>query len=90
MNQYSCLIYLNQILKRLKITPADVLIWEYSIKKGKTITESVANELVNESFSSFLFNSPNEFGEFMNSAPDKGETKYLVFAHNKVNFNGKK
>ena len=24
----------------------------------------------------------------MNSAPDKGETKYLVFAHNKVNFNG--
>jgi hypothetical protein len=53
-----------------------------------TAFESVANELVNESFSSFLFNSPNEFGEFMNSAPDKGETKYLVFAHNKVNFNG--
>ena len=57
-------------------------------KKEVEITESVSNELVNESFSSFLFNSPNEFGEFMNSAPDKGETKYLVFAHNKVNFNG--
>ena len=75
-------------IKKIEDNIADVLIWEYSIKKGKTITESVANELVNESFSSFLFNSPNEFGEFMNSAPDKGETKYLVFAHNKVNFNG--
>lgn len=75
-------------IKKIEDNIGDVLIWEYSIKKGKEITESVSNELVNESFSSFLFNSPNEFGEFMNSAPDKGETKYLVFAHNKVNFNG--
>jgi hypothetical protein len=46
------------------------------------------NAELNESFSSFYFDSPNEFGQFMNSAPAKGETKYLVFAHNKADFNG--
>ena len=46
------------------------------------------NVELNESFSSFLFDSPNDFGQFSNNAPTKGETKYLVFAHNKADFNG--
>ena len=79
---------LNSIIDLLKKCKSSIKRFNKPEEVEGTAFESVANELVNESFSSFLFNSPNEFGEFMNSAPDKGETKYLVFAHNKVNFNG--
>ena len=45
---------------------------------------------VNESipFGSYYFNSRTEFGEHSDSLPEKGETKYLVFAHNSADFNG--
>lgn len=45
-------------------------------------------ESVNESMSSYYFTSPSEYGQFANEAPAKGETKYLVMATNKANFNG--
>ena len=45
-------------------------------------------ESVNESMSSFYFNSPSEFDAFSSDAPAKGETKYLVMANNRANFNG--
>ena len=38
--------------------------------------------------SSYYFTSPSEYGQFANEAPAKGETKYLVMATNKANFNG--
>lgn len=43
---------------------------------------------VNESMSSFYFTSPSDFDAFSNDAPAKGETKYLVMANNRANFNG--
>jgi hypothetical protein len=45
-------------------------------------------ESVNESMSSYYFDSPSEYGQFSNEAPAKGETKYLVMATNKALFNG--
>ena len=49
--------------------------------------ESVDTEL-NESMSSYYFNSPSEFYEYSDMAPEKGETKYLVMATNKADLNG--
>ena len=43
---------------------------------------------INESMSSYYFNSPSEFYEYSDMAPKKGETKYLVMATNKADFNG--
>lgn len=60
------------------------------MKHIKTL-ESFLNESnteLNESMSSYYFDSPSEFGQFSSEAPAKGETKYLVMANNKVNFNG--
>ena len=47
---------------------------------------------VNESiqFGSYYFNSRTEFGEYSDDLPAKGETKYLVFAHNQVDFYGQR
>ena len=45
---------------------------------------------VNESniMNSYYFTSPAEFGQFSSDAPAKDETKYLVMAMNKADFNG--
>ena len=55
----------------------------------KNFSESL-NQAVNESvpFGSYYFNTRTEFGEHSDSLPEKGETKYLVMAHNSVDFNG--
>lgn len=47
---------------------------------------------VNESiqFGSYYFNTRTEFGEYIDDLPEKGETKYLVFAHNQVDFYGQR
>ena len=37
---------------------------------------------------SYYFTSPAEFGQFSSDAPAKDETKYLVMAMNKADFNG--
>ena len=63
-------------------------------KGGQTLfvegIESAIIESVNESdvMNSYYFTSPSEFGEFSSDAPGKGETKYLVMATNKADFNG--
>jgi hypothetical protein len=46
------------------------------------------NAEVNESMSSYYFTSPSEYGQFSSESPAKGETKYLVMANNRANFNG--
>ena len=45
---------------------------------------------VNESipFGSYYYNTRTEFGEHGDNLPEKGETKYLVFAHNNADLNG--
>lgn len=45
---------------------------------------------VNESipFGSYYFNTRTEFGEHGDNLPEKGETKYLVFAHNSADLDG--
>ena len=45
-------------------------------------------ESLNESMSSYYFDSPSEYGLFSNQAPAKAETKYLVMSTNKALFNG--
>lgn len=47
---------------------------------------------VNESiqFGSYYYNNRTEFGEHSDNLPEKGETKYLVFAHNQVDFYGQR
>ena len=45
-------------------------------------------ESINESMSSYYFDSPSEYGLFSNEAPAKAETKYLVMATNKALLNG--
>ena len=47
---------------------------------------------VNESiqFGSYYYNSRTAFGEFSDNLPEKGDTKYLVFAHNEVDFYGQR
>ena len=61
-----------------------------NIKTFKGFNESLKSEEVNESipFGSFYFNSRTEFGDHIDSLPEKGSTKYLVMAHNNVDFNG--
>lgn len=57
-------------------------------KGGQTLfTEGLE---VNESniMNSYYFTSPAEFGQFSSDAPAKDETKYLVMAMNKADFNG--
>ena len=51
---------------------------------------SVDSETTNESsiMNSYYFTSPSEFGQFSSEAPAKEETKYLVMATNKADFNG--
>jgi len=60
-----------------------------SLSSFKNFSESL-NQAVNESvpFGSYYFNTRTEFGEHSDSLPEKGETKYLVMAHNSVDFNG--
>jgi len=68
---------------------------EYKKKKKimkhiKTL-ESFLNESnteLNESMSSYYFTSPSEYDQFASEAPAKGETKYMVMANNRANFNG--
>jgi len=45
---------------------------------------------VNESipFGSYFYNDRTSFGEHADNLPEKGETKYLVFAHNSADLNG--
>ena len=61
-----------------------------NIQSFESFTENVKNEEVNESipFGSYYFNSRTEFGEHSDSLPEKGETKYLVFAHNSADLDG--
>ena len=60
-----------------------------SLSSFKNFSESL-NQAVNESvpFGSYYFSTRTEFGEHSDSLPEKGETKYLVMAHNSVDFNG--
>lgn len=41
-------------------------------------------------FGSYYYNSRTAFGEFSDNLPEKGDTKYLVFAHNEVDFYGQR
>ncbi|MBD43634.1 MAG: hypothetical protein CMC65_00070 [Flavobacteriaceae bacterium] len=61
-----------------------------NIQSFESFTENVKNEEVNESipFGSYYFNSRTEFEEHSDSLPEKGETKYLVFAHNSADLDG--
>ena len=61
-----------------------------NLKTFEAFNQSVKNGEVNESipFGSYYFNSRTEFGEHSDSLPEKGATKYLLFAHNNVDFNG--
>ena len=54
------------------------------ISEAKDSNETAINELMN----SYYFTSPSEFDQFSSDAPAKGETKYLVMANNKADFNG--
>lgn len=47
-------------------------------------------EKLNESipFGSYFYNDRTSFGEHADNLPEKGETKYLVFAHNNADLNG--
>jgi len=47
---------------------------------------------VNESiqFGSYYYSTRTEFGEHGDNLPEKGNTKYLVFAHNEVDFYGQR
>jgi hypothetical protein len=61
-----------------------------NIQSFESFTGNAKSEKVNESipFGSYYFNSRTEFGEHSDNLPEKGETKYLVFAHNSADFNG--
>jgi hypothetical protein len=60
-----------------------------SLSSFKNFSESL-NQAVNESlpFGSYYFNTRTEFGEHSDNLPEKGATKYLLMAHNNVDFNG--
>ena len=49
-------------------------------------------ESLNESiqFGSYYYNNRTSFGEHSDNLPEKGDTKYLVFAHNEVDFYGQR
>jgi hypothetical protein len=57
------------------------------IKTFKGFRESL-NESIQ--FGSYYYSSRTAFGEFSDSLPEKGDTKYLVFAHNEVDFYGQR
>lgn len=61
-----------------------------NIQSFESFTENVNTEEVNESipFGSYYFNTRTEFGEHADNLPEKGATKYLLMAHNNVEFNG--
>jgi|TARA_B100000768_G_scaffold138206_1_gene129334 hypothetical protein len=61
-----------------------------NIQSFESFTGNAKSEKVNESipFGSYYFNSRTEFGEHSDNLPEKGATKYLVFAHNSADFNG--
>ncbi len=40
------------------------------------------------SFGTHYYNDRTSFGEFSDDLPEKGETKYLVFAHNRADLDG--
>lgn len=60
------------------------------MKKIKTF-ESF-RESLNESiqFGSYYYSTRTAFGEHSDNLPEKGDTKYLVFAHNEVDFYGQR
>lgn len=41
-------------------------------------------------FGSYYYNDRTSFGEHGDNLPEKGNTKYLVFAHNEVDFYGQR
>lgn len=49
-------------------------------------------ESLNESiqFGYYHYSTRTAFGEYADDLPEKGETKYLVFAHNEVDFYGQR
>lgn len=62
-----------------------------NIKSFESFTEA-NNISVDESiqFGTYHYNSRTEFGEHSDNLPEKGETKYLVFAHNSADFYGQR
>ena len=56
------------------------------LEEAKYASELVINE--SNIMNSYYFTSPSEFGQFSSDAPAKDETKYLVMAMNKADFNG--
>ena len=62
-----------------------------NIKKFEDFTKT-DYKAVDESiqFGSYYYNSRTEFGEHGDDLPAQGETKYLVFAHNQVDFYGQR
>ena len=60
-----------------------------NIKKFEDFTKT-DYKAVDESiqFGSYYYNSRTEFGEHSDDLPAKGETKYLVFAHNSADLDG--
>lgn len=62
-----------------------------NIKSFESFRESSHNK-VDESiqFGSYYYNNRTSFGEHGDNLPEKGNTKYLVFAHNEVDFYGQR
>ena len=58
-----------------------------SIKTFEGFRESL-NESIQ--FGSYYYNNRTSFGEHSDNLPEKGDTKYLVFAHNEVDFYGQR
>jgi hypothetical protein len=61
-----------------------------NIQSFESFTENAKGEEVNEAipFGSYYYNDRTSFGEFSDDLPEKGETKFLVFAHNRADLNG--
>ena len=53
------------------------------VSENKPVKESIQ-------FGSHYYNDRTWAGEFIDDLPEKGNTKYLVFAHNEVDFNGQR
>jgi hypothetical protein len=60
------------------------------IKSFESFTNDKVDKQLNESisFGSYYYNDRTSFGEFSDDLPEKGESKYLVFAHNRADLNG--
>ena len=54
---------------------------DFREKGSKPVNESIP-------FGSYFYNDRTSFGEHADNLPEKGETKYLVFAHNSADLNG--